>query len=184
MIIIASDGGCKNNGKENCISSYGVACSDSAVFSGHERNSTSQRGELHGCIAALKYALQIFDDEPIALLFDSAYIANAIKQRWFDKWARTGWKTSTNEPVKNRDLWVQIQQLVQPFEEEDLCVYQIKGHTTLKGPKSMDKCRESFIKNNGGLPPEEVLYKMITLNNLADQIAGQALDLAVSEESF
>lgn len=177
MLMIASDGAGRN-GIENYPCSYGVVASDGYNIQGWSFEGTSQRGEVLGAKAALEYAVKKFNGEPIALIFDSAYVANALKQRWFEKWKRNGWITSTGDKVKNLDLWKQIADLALRFDEDELCIFQIKGHTTLKGPKSVAKCKESFIKNNGGLPPDEVLTEMIVLNNLADMNATEALNEA------
>lgn len=184
MFIIASDGATK--GQTNklglpTVASYGITASDGYYDTGVEIDSTNQRGELLGCLAALEYAKSVLEHEAadeVALLFDSAYIANALKQRWFGKWMGNGWKTSTGGNVKNKDLWVRIANLFNSIDEDCLLIYQIKGHTTVNGPKSMEKCRQNFIENNGGLPPEEVLHELIRLNNLADSYAGDAAERA------
>lgn len=182
MFIIASDGATKGSNNTlglPVVASYGIVASDGYYQTGVEVDSTNQRGELLGCICALEYAKCVLEHETtdeVALLFDSAYIANALKQRWFGKWISNGWKTSTGGDVKNKDLWLRISKLFNSIDEDSLLVYQIKGHTTVNGPKSMEKCRKNFIENNGGLPPEEVLHELIRLNNLADYYAGDAAE--------
>lgn len=182
MIIIASDGSSHNNGKEDCVAAYGVKADDGFMATGHEFGSSSQRGELMGCVKAIAYARHLIvdqDEEEVGLLFDSAYVANALKGRWFSKWARNGWMTSLCEEVKNRDLWEQVVHLLHGIDEDKLIIWQIKSHTTLKGKMSMAKCRNSFEKNNGVIPPEDVLIKLIMLNAEADVLAGDTKDAAL-----
>lgn len=184
MIIVASDGSSYNNGKKDCVAAYGVVSTDGFSASGHEYNSSSQRGELMGCVEALKHVRRLIVDgqeEEVALLFDSAYVSNALKGRWFNKWARNNWLTSLNDEVKNKDLWLQVVELLKGIDEDKILVYQIKSHTTTKGIKSMEKCRNSFLKNNGLVPPEEVLLELIRLNEMADALAGAEKDLALGD---
>jgi ribonuclease HI len=56
---------------------------------------------------------------------DSAYIVNALNQRWIDNWKRRGWTTADKKPVKNRDLW---ERLLAESARHDVSFVKVKGH--------------------------------------------------------
>jgi ribonuclease HI len=86
------------------------------------RDSTNNRMEL---TAALK-ALEALDAPArVELHTDSRYLANAFNQGWLDSWQDNGWKTSSNKPVKNKDLW---QKLLAAVEKHEVEWTWVKGH--------------------------------------------------------
>lgn len=76
---------------------------------GAEPNTTNNRMELMACIQALKVATP--HGTPITLYTDSTYVKNGITQ-WILKWRVNGWKSSSG-PVKNQDLWKELDKLNQ-----------------------------------------------------------------------
>ena len=68
---------------------------------GGEADTTNNRMELLAAIAALE-ALE--RPAGITIVTDSAYVKNGVTG-WIHGWKRNGWKTSSNKPVKNEDLW-------------------------------------------------------------------------------
>ena len=100
-------------------------------FGGHERelkggesDTTNNRMELTAAIEALK-ALK----EPchIALTTDSTYVKDGIT-KWLSNWKRNGWKTAAKKPVKNQDLWQQLEDCVAQHTVEWLWVKGHSGH--------------------------------------------------------
>jgi len=79
----------------------GEAVLKERALSGGERDTTNNRMELLGAIAALE-ALE--RPSAITIITDSAYVKNGVTG-WIHGWKRNGWKTSTRKPVKNEDLW-------------------------------------------------------------------------------
>ena len=71
------------------------------ALSGGEADTTNNRMELLAAIAALE-ALE--RPAGITIVTDSAYVKNGVTG-WIHGWKRNGWKTSSNKPVKNEDLW-------------------------------------------------------------------------------
>jgi len=77
---------------------------------------TSQRMELTGALEGLKAIvegrhpeLQAIQYNIIEVVSDSAYLINCMTQMWWMEWMYNGWVgASTNEPVKNVDLWKEI----------------------------------------------------------------------------
>lgn len=78
--------------------------------SGYEANTTNNRMELGAAVNALK-ALK----EPcnVTLTTDSQYLKKAFTDGWLNNWQKNGWKTATKQPVKNKDLWLELLQLDQ-----------------------------------------------------------------------
>lgn len=148
MQIISFDGSCRRNGKPNCVSMGAAVIHNADIFQyvgSAERNSTNQRGELNGCIEALKLLLQ--NPFTTNIITDSQYIYNAITKEWFINWERKGWITASNELVKNRDKWEEISRLIYKIEEADISwsIFHIKGHMLSIGPKTASKLLGSGI---------------------------------------
>ena len=74
------------------------------ALSGGEADTTNNRMELLAAIAALE-ALE--RPSTITIVTDSAYVKNGVTG-WIHGWKRNGWKTSTNKPVKNIELWQRL----------------------------------------------------------------------------
>jgi ribonuclease HI len=81
-------------------------------LSGSERSTTNNRMELTAAIRGLK-AL----NEPceVEVITDSQYLKKGVTE-WIHKWKRNGWKSATKEPVKNKDLWEQLDQAAGPHQ--------------------------------------------------------------------
>ena len=99
--------------------------------SGWEHNTTNNRMELYAVAKALQFARNVISYETpmpqVTIYTDSAYIANAFKDRWFDNWRNNGWKTSKRTPVLNQDLWEIIlahYELIQSW----ITITKINGH--------------------------------------------------------
>jgi ribonuclease HI len=91
---------------------------------GGEGDTTNNRMELTAAIEALK-ALK----EPchVALTTDSTYVKDGIT-KWLANWKRNGWKTAAKKPVKNQDLWQQLEHCVAQHTVEWLWVKGHSGH--------------------------------------------------------
>ena len=66
----------------------------------------------HGVIAGQAEALKAFPQSTSVVLYtDSQYLKKGFTDGWVKKWKLNGWMTSTKEPVKNQDFWIQLDQL-------------------------------------------------------------------------
>ena len=96
--------------------------------SGGEQRTTNNRMELLAVIQALtayqKTILPQYPDYPVTLHTDSQYVQQGISS-WIKKWKQNGWKTASREPVKNQDLWQQLDTLAASLQLEWMWV---KGH--------------------------------------------------------
>ena len=56
---------------------------------------------------------------------DSKYVVSAFNENWIDSWQKNGWKTSSKQPVKNRELW---ERLLKAAEPHTIHFHWVKGH--------------------------------------------------------
>jgi ribonuclease HI len=117
------------------------------ISQGFQRT-TNNRMELLGVIESLKTLKRPCR---VTVYSDSTYVVQAIKQNWLSNWKRRNWKTSTNTPVKNVDLWLKL--------EEQLAIHQvtfkwIQGHA---GHPQNERCDELAVaaSQNKNLPRDE-----------------------------
>lgn len=137
MLVVAIDGACRRNGKPNCVSAGGTVILrynnqeliSTKVLTNYEIGSTNQRGELLALLTALDYIWESEDSAQI--ITDSEYLFNTMTKEWCKNWQRKGWITASGEPVKNKDIWLEIMNAQQRCEEAgfELTFYHIKGHT-------------------------------------------------------
>ena len=126
-----TDGACRGNpgpGGWGAILRYGE---NERELKGGERQTTNNRMELVAAIEALG-ALK----EPcrVALYTDSRYVRDGIT-RWLPGWRRRGWRTSARKPVKNRDLWMRLDDLAQSHAVN---WHWVKGHAGHPGNERAD----------------------------------------------
>ena len=75
-------------------------------------------------IAAIKAVEALKRAVKIELHTDSSYLRDGIT-KWINGWKRNGWKTSQKKPVKNEDLWKQLDAINQ---NHDISWHWVKGH--------------------------------------------------------
>ena len=102
------------------------------ALSGGEADTTNNRMELRAAIHALE-ALE--RPSTVRLITDSAYVKGGITV-WMYGWKRNGWKTSARKPVKNVDLW---QQLDEAQARHSITWEWIKGHAGHPGNERADE---------------------------------------------
>ena len=103
-IVIYTDGACSGNPGPGGWGAILMSGNHRKELKGGEAHTTNNRMELMGVIAALE-ALK-FPSE-VELFTDSQYVKNGITA-WIHGWKRNGWKTADKKPVKNADLWQQL----------------------------------------------------------------------------
>jgi ribonuclease HI len=143
MITIYTDGACSNNGKAYSGGgwAYIALLPDSSLIrrSGYVPATTNNRMELLSVINALKQC-----SGRITVISDSKYVVTGITE-WVKSWKRNGWKTSTNKPVLNLDLWQELDVLVSSNINRITFLW-VKGHNGDKYNEEVDRLAVSASK--------------------------------------
>ena len=123
-VSLYTDGACKGNpgkGGWGVLMRYG---SHEKELFGGEAHTTNNRMELTAIIQGLA-AL----NRPCAVVIytDSQYVKNGM-EKWIHGWKKNGWKTAAKQPVKNEDLWRQLDQLAAQHQIQWQWVRGHAGH--------------------------------------------------------
>jgi len=123
VVKIFTDGACRGNpgpGGWGAVLFYGEH--EKELYGG-ERETTNNRMELMAAIKALQ-ALKKPNCQ-VELTTDSNYVRQGITE-WLNNWKRNGWKTANRKPVKNMELWQQLDQISQ---QHTISWHWVKGHS-------------------------------------------------------
>ncbi|MCW8932077.1 MAG: ribonuclease HI [Gammaproteobacteria bacterium] len=121
-IYIYTDGACKGNPGIGGWGAYMVYKDTKKEFFGGEKETTNNRMEMTAAIKALD---QLTRPCEVILTTDSQYLRKGITE-WIINWKKRGWKTASKKPVKNVDLWKQLDALV---SIHDVTWNWVKGHS-------------------------------------------------------
>ncbi|MDM0057861.1 ribonuclease HI [Variovorax fucosicus] len=108
-VVIYTDGACKGNPGPGGWGAWLKSGATEKELFGGELNTTNNRMELTAVIeglAALKRPCKVI------LYLDSQYVRQGITE-WIRGWKAKGWMTAAKQPVKNVELWKQLDKLVQ-----------------------------------------------------------------------
>ena len=139
--IIYTDGACSGNPGPG---GWGAVIFDEREkqnnISGKVKDTTNNRMELTAPIMALK---KIKSKSHITIFTDSTYVKNGITE-WIKKWEKNGWKNSNKKPVKNKDLWIKLNDLCQ---KNKVIWKWVKGHSDNKYNTLADELATQAIKS-------------------------------------
>jgi len=137
MINIYTDGACKGNPGPGGWGALILEGDTKNEIYGGEANTTNNRMEITAVIRALK---TINTENEITVFTDSTYVQKGINE-WIAKWKINGWRTSNKKEVKNKDLWVQLDNLTSQLKINWIWV---KGHSGHPGNDRAD-----YLANKG-----------------------------------
>ncbi len=121
-VQIFTDGACRGNpgpGGWGAVLIYG---DNEKELYGGVADTTNNRMELQAAIEGLT---ALTEKCKVALTTDSQYVRQGITQ-WMAKWKQNGWKTAAKKPVKNVELWQELDAAVQ---QHDVEWHWVKGHS-------------------------------------------------------
>ncbi len=131
VVEIFTDGACKGNpgiGGWGALLQYDGRTRE---LSGGERLTTNNRMELLAVIRALEALTRPCE---IHLHTDSQYVQKGISE-WIHSWKKRNWHTAARKPVKNDDLWKQLDQLAQQHQVK---WFWVRGHSGHDGNEQAD----------------------------------------------
>ena len=130
-VTLYTDGACSGNPGPGGWGAILEFMGHEKELSGGEDNTTNNRMELTAVIVGLS-ALK----EPcrVTLTTDSQYVVNALTKGWLESWKQRGYVKADKKPVLNRDLWEQLDALLQIHEVT--CVW-VRGH---EGHPENERC--------------------------------------------
>jgi ribonuclease HI len=139
-VEIYTDGACSGNpgpGGWGAILRHGKTEKE---LSGGELDTTNNRMELTAAIRALETLKRRCD---VDLYTDSKYVMDGITT-WLAGWKSRGWKTADKKPVKNVDLWEQLDAQVQ---RHDVKLHWVKGHAGHPENERADELARNGIRS-------------------------------------
>ena len=139
-IEIYTDGACSGNPGPGGWGAMLMYKGNKKEISGGKENTTNNVMELTAVIEGLK--LLKFPCK-VKLYSDSAYVVNAFIQKWIYGWIKNGWKNSSKEPVKNKELWQELYELTKTHEVEFI---KVKGHADNEYNNRCDELARNAIK--------------------------------------
>ena len=136
---VYTDGACSGNpGPGGWGATIKLGDETFEIFGG-EDNTTNNRMELIAAIKALEY---LNENHKITLYTDSNYVKDGIT-KWIFNWKKNNWKTSTKKPVKNSDLWIQLDEIQ---NKREVKWNWVKGHAGNLGNERADELARMGIK--------------------------------------
>tara|TARA_B100000700_G_scaffold303695_1_gene375483 strand:- start:1161 stop:1598 length:438 start_codon:yes stop_codon:yes gene_type:complete len=138
VIYIYTDGACRGNPGPGGWGAV-LECGDyEKEIYGGSMLTTNNIMELTAVIEALKI---IKKESQIIITTDSKYVQNGITD-WINNWKVKGWKTANKKPVKNKELWIKLDELT---NLHDIKWEWVKGHTGHPGNEKADELANKGI---------------------------------------
>ncbi len=123
MIKIYTDGSCIENPGNGGWAAIIIDDGKKTEIKGSKKNTTNNQMELLAPIEALK---KIPKGKKVEIFTDSKYVKSGITE-WIHNWKKNGWKTADKQPVKNKELWEELDLLASEFE---ISWNWVKAHST------------------------------------------------------
>jgi ribonuclease HI len=139
-VIIYTDGACSGNPGKGGWAALLTFEEHQKEIGGGEIFTTNNRMELRAVIEALKTLKRRCE---VVLYTDSQYVKKGITE-WMINWKRNGWKNSQREEVKNKDLWIELDNFA---NKHDIKWCWVKGHGNDSCNNRVDFLARQEIKN-------------------------------------
>ena len=123
MIKIYTDGSCLENPGNGGWAAIIIDDEKKTQIKGSKKNTTNNQMELLAPIEALK---KIPKGSEIQIFTDSKYVKSGITE-WIHNQKKNGWKTTDRQPVKNKELWEELDLLANEFK---ISWNWVKAHST------------------------------------------------------
>lgn len=142
-IVVYTDGGCHGNPGPGGWGIVVIADGVAKQLSGGEKFTTNNKMELTAAIVALSVIKNTpsFAGRKVVVNIDSQYVKNGITT-WIHSWKKKGWITADKKPVKNQELWIQLDNLNSSME---VTWNWVKGHAGVEYNEICDQLCQSEI---------------------------------------
>ena len=131
MIKIYTDGSCLGNPGNGGWAAIIIEDKKKTRIKGSKKDTTNNQMELLAPIKALK---KIPKGSNVQIFTDSKYVKSGITE-WIHNWKKNGWKTANKQPVKNKELWTELDLMTSEF---DIKWSWVKGHSIDKLNNEVD----------------------------------------------
>ena len=131
-VVIYTDGACKGNPGAGGWGAYLSYQGSESELYGYEPETTNNRMEIKAAIealAALKRSCQV------DLYTDSEYLRKGVTE-WMQAWIKNGWRTAAKKPVKNKDLWLELENQI---ARHKIDWHWVNGHAGDPGNEKADE---------------------------------------------
>ena len=140
LVEIFTDGACRGNPGPGGWGALLRFAENEKELLGAEVETTNNRMELMAAIKALE---ALSKPCKVRVTTDSVYVKNGITD-WIDNWKKRNWRTANKKPVKNVDLWQQLDE-VSALHEIEWC--WVKGHSGHIENERADQLANTAIDN-------------------------------------
>lgn len=144
-VEIYTDGACSGNPGAGGWAAVLIYNGFEKEISGFSKETTNNVMELLAAVEALSLLKESCE---VDLYSDSAYLINAFNLKWVDSWVNNGWKTSSKESVKNKELW---EKLLNYVKIHKINWIKVKGHSDNEYNNRCDKLARNKIKEHNKL---------------------------------
>ena len=139
-VIIYTDGACSGNPGPGGWGAILMYQSNKKEMSGGARQTTNNIMELTAALEALK---QLKFPCEVELYSDSAYLVNAFNQKWIEGWKKKNWTNSSKDPVKNKEIWQELDKLTNIHKVKFI---KVKGHADNEYNNRCDELARNAIQ--------------------------------------
>ena len=141
ILHIYTDGACRGNPGKGGWGAWLVYNETEKELYGFSADTTNNIMELTAVIESLK---SLKRKCPIIITTDSTYVKNGIND-WIYSWKKNNWKTANKKSVKNKELWMELDELCALYDIEWIWV---KGHSGHPGNEKADLLANQAIDEN------------------------------------
>lgn len=132
LVEIYTDGACSGNPGPGGWGALLIFKDHRKEIFGHQMETTNNQMEIQAAISALQ---SLKKPCRVKLYTDSKYVQKGIT-KWIHDWYRSNWRKSDNKPVKNAELWKNLQHEI---EKHDIIWSWVKGHSENPGNDVADR---------------------------------------------
>lgn len=132
-VTIYTDGACSGNPGPGGYGAILIYNGVEKEISGGMESTTNNQMEMLGVIKSLEL---LKEKCKVTLYSDSAYVINAINNKWIYSWKKNNWIKSDKKKAKNIELWEKILELI---EKHDITFVKVKGHADNEYNNRCDK---------------------------------------------